>query len=163
LDQHLYQEAGHWHLHLRGDDLKIGTRQGRVNTYHVDLTDYCPEFLPLLEEFLTVYRPRLPNPTGSTLLFLSHRGKPFSQVTLGSQLSATVAMHTGQRFYPHLIRTIWATEWIQKYHDYDTAAAMLGDTVGVVIAAYRHLVEEEQHAIARQGLAELLKPERKAG
>ena len=30
LDQHLYQEAGHWHLHFSGDDLKIGHRGAQV-------------------------------------------------------------------------------------------------------------------------------------
>jgi hypothetical protein len=156
LDQHLYQEAGHWHLHLRGDDLKIGTRQGRINTYHVDLTDYCPDFLPVLEEFLQVYRPRLPNPTGSTLLFLSHRGKPFSQVSLGAELSREVAMRTGQRFYPHLIRTIWATEYLEKTQDFTTAATMLNDTLAVVIKTYYDIVHKDQHAKARAFLGTAL-------
>ena len=43
----------------------------QVNEYHVDLTDYCPEFLPVLEEFLRVYRPRLPNAATSPFLFLT--------------------------------------------------------------------------------------------
>ena len=156
LDQHLYQEAAHWHLHLRGDDLKIGTRQGQVNTYHVDLTDYCPDFIPVLEEFLQVHRPRLPNPTGSMLLFLSHRGMPFSQQSLGGELSREVAMRTGQRFYPHLIRTIWATEYLQATQDFTTAATMLGDTLAVVMKTYYDIVHKDQHAKARAFLGTAL-------
>ena len=61
LGENLYQDqAGHWHLHFSGSELKIGERQGQINTYHVDLTDYCPDLLPVLNEFLQVYRPQLP-------------------------------------------------------------------------------------------------------
>jgi integrase len=131
--------------------LKIGTRGGRVNEYHINLTDYCPEFIPVLEEFLQVYRPRLPNPTGSTLLFLSHRGKPFSAQSLGPELSRAVAQRTGQRFYPHLIRTIWATEYLTDTDtpDWITAAVMLGDTVATVMARYHDLVDQAHHPKAK--------------
>ena len=70
--------AGHWQLHFAGSDLKIGTRKGRANEYKVDLTDYCPELLPLLDEFLTTYRPRLPGAATSPFLFLTQTGRPFS-------------------------------------------------------------------------------------
>ena len=101
LGDHLYQDQhGHWQLSFRGDDLKIGNRGAQVNTYHVDLTDYCPDFLPVLEEFLQVHRPKLPNATTSPFVFLTWRGTPFSEATLRLELSSIVAMRTGQRFYP---------------------------------------------------------------
>ena len=113
---------GHWQLHFRGDELKIGTRRGKVNTYRVNLTDYCPEFIPVLEEFLREYRPRLPGPATSPHLFLTYRGNPFTQRSLDGELSSAVVRRTGQRFYPHLIRTIWATEYLEKTQDFATAA-----------------------------------------
>jgi hypothetical protein len=157
LGEHLYQDqAEHWHLHFRGTDLKIGTRDGRANEYHVDLTDYCPDFLPPLEEFLRVFRPRLPGAAASPFLFLSHRGNPFSDTNLRNELAAIVTMHTGQRFYPHLIRTIWATEYLEATQDFTTAATMLGDTLAVVMKTYYDIVHKDQHAKAKAFLGTVL-------
>ena len=52
-------------------------------------------------------------------------------------------MHTGQRFYPHLIRTIWATEYLEKTQDFTTAATMLGDTLAVVMKTYYDIVHKD--------------------
>jgi hypothetical protein len=157
LRRHLYQDqAGHWQLSFSGDDLKIGTRQGRVNTYHVDLTDYCPDFLPVLEEFLTVHRPRLPGTTPTGLLFMTQYGTPYTVHGLRNELTDAVAMRTGQRFYPHLIRTIWATEFLEKTQDFTTAATMLGDTLAVVMMTYYDIVHKDQHAKAKAFLGTAL-------
>jgi hypothetical protein len=160
LREHLYQDQeGHWHLHFHGSDLKIGERGGRVNEYHVNLSEYAPEFIPLLEEFLNVQRLRLPGAATSPFLFLTNRGRPFCQQTLRVELGETVAMRTGRRFYPHLIRTIWATEFLKKTGDFTTAATMLGDTLAIVIKTYYDIVHPEQHAIAKAFLSEALKQE----
>ena len=43
LGEHLYQDhAGHWWLHFSGSDLKIGERQGRSNTFEVELRPTAP-------------------------------------------------------------------------------------------------------------------------
>jgi hypothetical protein len=150
LEEHLYKDpAGRWWLHFSGSDLKIGTRQGRVNEYRVNLTDYCPDFIATLEEFLQVHRPRLPGSAASPLLFLTHSGKPYTVRSLRAELSDAVAMHTGQRFYPHLIRTIWATEYLEKTQDFTGAAVLLGDTVAVVMKTYHDVVNRDYHAKAR--------------
>jgi integrase len=155
--EHLYQDqAGHWQLSFRGAELKIGERQGQINTYHVDLTDYCPDFLPVLEEFLQVHRPRLPGATASPFLFLSSRGAPYTTRSLHQDLAYIVTLHTGQRFYPHLIRTIWATEYLQATQDFTTAATMLGDTLVVVMRTYYDVVHRDQHQKARAFLGTAL-------
>jgi hypothetical protein len=158
LGKHLAKDpqTGHWHLEFRGDELKVGNRGPEVNTYHVDLTDYCPEFIPLLEEFLTVHRPKLPNATTSRFVFLTQLGKPHIQKTLHLDLSEAVAMRTGQRFYPHLIRTIWATEYLEKTQDFATAAVLLGDTLGTVMKTYYDIVNKNQFVKARAFLGEAL-------
>jgi hypothetical protein len=51
-------------------------------------------------------------------------------------------MECGKHWHPHMIRTIWATEWIISGGDFVTAALMLGDTVETVIKNYAHLLEE---------------------
>jgi site-specific recombinase XerD len=159
LGKHLAKDptTGHWHLEFRGDELKVGNRGAQVNTYHVDLTEYCPEWLPLLEEFLQVHRPKLPNATTSRYVFLSQHGKPHSGKSLHVDLSEAVAMRTRQRFYPHLVRSIWATEYLEATQDFTTAATMLGDTLGTVMKAYYDVVNKNQHAKARAFLGTALR------
>ena len=41
-----------------------------------------------------------------------------------------------------MIRTIWATEWIQSSGDFMTAAILLNDRLETVIQNYSHLREE---------------------
>jgi hypothetical protein len=156
LGTNLYEEQGHWHLHFSGSELKIGHRGAQINTYHVDLTDYCPDILPVFKEFLEVHRPRLPNAAASPFVFLTLRGKPFRMSSLTAELSNAVAIRTGQRFYPHLIRTIWATEYISKYQDFATAAVMLGDTLAVVMKTYYDIVHKDHHAKAKAFLSTAL-------
>ena len=150
LGQNLMKDhEGHWRLRFRGDELKIGMRRGKVNEFTLDLTEYCPEFLPVLEEFLQVFRPRLPGAETSPFLFLTSVGTPYTTRALYAELSENVQMRTGQRFYPHLIRSIWATEFLEDTQDYATAATMLGDTIEVVMNTYYHLDQKEHHAKAR--------------
>lgn len=101
LDKNLYKDdAGDWHLHFSGMELKVGTRNGRTNTYHVNLSTYCPDLLSHLEEFLTLYRPRLRNAAHSPLLFLTRRGRPFDRSSLYIELSTHVFMRTKSAFIP---------------------------------------------------------------
>jgi hypothetical protein len=157
LEHNLYQDqAGHWQLSFRGDELKIGTRGGRVNEFNLDLSEYCPDLILALQEFLQVYRPRIPGAATSPLLFLTKHGNPFAQDTLHDEIASAVAMRTGQRFYPHLIRTIWATEYLEKTQDFTTAATMLGDALGTVMRTYYDVVNKNQHAKAKAFLGTAL-------
>jgi integrase len=150
------QATGHWHLHFSGSDLKVGERQGRINEYTIDLSGDTTGLVPALEEWLQVYRPRLPGAATSPLCFLTQRGTPHTVQTLRQELAYIVARHTGQRFYPHLIRTIWATEYIDKTRDFTGAAYMLGDNVQTVLRAYQHILGKDQHAKAKAFLDEAL-------
>jgi hypothetical protein len=155
--ENLYADhKGHWQLHFSGAELKIGTRGGQVNEYNLNLTEYAPELLPLFEEWRTVYRPRLPNAATSPFLFLTQRGTPHTVQTLREELTYIVARHTGQRFYPHLIRTIWATEFLEKTQNFTTAATMLGDTLAVVMKTYYDIVHKDHHAQAKAFLGTAL-------
>ena len=113
----------------------------------------------MLEEFLRVYRPRLPGAATSPFLFLTQYGTPYTQRSLHTELSGAVAMRTGQRFYPHLIRTIWATEYLtaDEKPDWITAAVMLGDKVATVMARYHDLVDQAHHPKAKAFLDKALR------
>jgi hypothetical protein len=157
LEKNLYQDRhGDWQLSLSGSELKVGTRGGRLNTYAVNLSQDTEGFIPVLEEFLRDYRPRLPGAQASASCFLTRFGRPFTQHTLWQELSEIVALHTGQRFYPHLIRTIWATEYLTATGDFTTAATMLGDNVQTVMKTYYDVVHKDQHAKAKAFLATAL-------
>lgn len=158
LGKNLYKDPnGCWHLHFSGSELKVDTRNGRTNEYHVNLTEYCPELLPHLEEFLKAHRPRIPHTETSPLLFRTKFGNPFTAVTLRVELYNLVLRRSNKRFYPHLIRTIWATEFLTNNPgDYDGAAALLGDTVQVVLNRYYELQEKSAHARASQFLTAAL-------
>jgi hypothetical protein len=157
LDRNLYQDqTEHWQVHFRGDELKIGRRGTQVNEYKVDLTEHFADFLPVLDEFLRVHRPRLPNAATSPFCFLTYQGRPYTIHSLYKELSTAVAMRTGQRFYPHLIRTIWATEYLEKTQDYAGAAVMLGDTLPVVMKTYYDIIHKDYHARAAAFLSTVL-------
>jgi hypothetical protein len=158
MPRNLYKDAsGHWHLYFRGRELKIATRNGKTNEYHVDLTDYCPEVLPILEEFLTIYRPRIPHADASPYLFLTMNGRPYNTITFRNALYDMVLRRTNKHFYPHLIRTIWSTEFISKTGDFTTAAHMLGDTVQVVLESYQEILEKDHQQKANHFLATALR------
>jgi integrase len=158
LDRNLYQDhEKHWHLHFRGTELKIGMRETRVNEYHVDLTDYCPDFIPVLEEFLGTRRPKLPGAAESKFLFLTHLGRPFTSGHLGVELRFAVGTRTGKRFYPHLIRSIWATEYLERTQDFTTASVLLGDTLREVMKTYYDVVNKDHHAKAKAFLTDALR------
>ena len=148
--------TGHWHLDFRGDQLKVSHRGAAVNTYQLDLTDYCPDWTALLEEWLGTYRPRLPHADTSPYVFLTQHGTPYRAEKLYESLAIPVARRTGIRFYPHLIRTIWATECLEQTRDFQVAATMLGDTLAVVIKTYYDVVHKDQHAKAKSFLASAL-------
>jgi hypothetical protein len=157
VDKNLYRDqAGHWQLHFSGAELKIGTRQARPNEYTLNLSQDTDGLVPVLEEWLREYRPRLPNAATSPFLFLTQGGRPFTEQTLRVELISAVGLRTGQRFYPHLIRTIWATEYIEKTRDFTGAAHMLGDTVATVLQAYQHILGKDQHAKAKAFLSTAL-------
>ena len=164
LGPNLYQDRkpqgqkGDWHVRFQGDELKIRERRGEINTYHINLTEETDGFVPVLEEFLETYRPRMHGSATWKHLFLTISGRPFVADSLYSELADTVYQHTGQHFYPHLIRSIWATEYITATGDVVTAAHMLGDTVQVVLKDYNEVIERVHKAKAKDFLAKALKP-----
>jgi len=144
--KHLAKRGGQWVLRFQGADLKVGKRGAVDNVYHINLSARYPELVPILEEWLTVFRPRVPGAAASPFVFLTQVGRPFTQSALRAEVMHVVAMRTGVRFFPHMIRTIWATEYLEApatRGDFAGAATMLGDTIGEVIKTYYHVTVEE--------------------
>jgi hypothetical protein len=154
MGKNLYQDprTKHWVIRFHGDELKVGTKDNKENEYKVDVTTYAPELLKLLEEFRTVHRPKLPGAAACEHLFLTSVGRPYTGGSLTKELSDVVTMRTGVHFFPHMIRTIWATTYLtapDTYGDFFTAAVMLGDRLQTVIKAYAHVLDDKHYAKAR--------------
>ena len=149
-EQNLYQDdEGLWHLEFKGAELKTQMRHGRLNRLHLPLSTYAPGFIPLLEEFLHTHRPKLPNADHLPHLFITLRGRPWTRNSLHKALPIAVLMVTGKRFYPHLIRTIWASEYISKTGNFATAAYMLNDHEETVMGRYYESIEVQHQANAQ--------------
>ena len=142
LDRNLYQDPqGHWWLSFRGEELKVGQRHGKLNTFSLDVTTYFPDLLDHLEEYLKVFRPRFPNASTSPYVFLSKHGKPFKDTTLHADFAMLILKRTGKRCYPHLLRTLWVSEFFAGGGKPATAAYMLNDTPQTALQKYYEFMD----------------------
>lgn len=159
LGRHLYRDPqGHWQLALVGEDLKIAKRRGRVNDFRLDVSAHAPDLIPHLETYLARFRPRLPEAAADSHLWLTRRGRPYTVGSVYAELRVAVDRRLGRHFYPHLIRTIWATEFINATGDFTTAAYMLNDRVETVLGRYQTLLDRDLQAKARAFLRQALPP-----
>jgi hypothetical protein len=142
LHRNLYQDAQeHWWLSFRGEDLKVGQRKGRINTFSLDLTAYFPDIIDHLEEYLSVFRPRFPNASTSPYVFLSTSGGMFNDVNFTRDFTTFILKRTGKRCYPHLLRTLWVSEYFSEGGKPATAAYMLNDTPQTAIQKYYEFMD----------------------
>jgi hypothetical protein len=132
---------GHWRITFRGEQLKIATKRGRLNVFDLP---FPPTLVPVLEDYLAIWRPVLLSNSShaENHVFLTRRGNPFSPNALTLTSKYLVYRYTGKHWHPHMIRTVWATEWIRNGGDFFKAAVMLNDTLKTVIANYAHLRDE---------------------
>jgi hypothetical protein len=146
---------GTWQLTFQGPELKIGRRKGRVNqiTY-----SFPAELQGLLEEWLETWRPLLVTSPDPGYVFVTKRGGPYSVTTLGHLITRMTWKFGGVAVNPHMIRDIWATEYIKSTRDIIGAAYMLGDTVETVLKYYAHLLDADAEERAVQWLATRLQP-----
>jgi len=142
LHRNLYQDAqGHWWLSFKGEELKVGQRCGKINTFSLDVTAYFPDIIEHLEEYLRVFRPRFPNAATSPYVFLTKHGNPFTTCTLDQDFEQLIVKRTGQRCYPHLLRTLWVSEFFAAGGKPATAAYMLNDTPQTAIQKYYEFMD----------------------
>jgi hypothetical protein len=139
-DQNLYRTpTGQWRIRFANEELKIATKRGQANIFDLP---FPPTLIETLESYLTIWRPLLVPSEETREVFLNRFRRPFSRDRLATTMKGHVYSFTGRLWHPHLIRTIWATEWIQSSGDFMTAAIMLNDRLETVIANYSHLREE---------------------
>jgi len=151
LGKNLYKNTdGKWILHFAGEQLKVAQKQGKENIFELP---FPPRLVPLLEQYLEIWRPVLvrKDKDSGQHVFLSIVGKPYDRLLLTIGIKVLVYRYTEKKMHPHLIRTIWATEYIKKTGDLYRAAVMLNDKLETVVANYSHLslkgVAEHTYAV----------------
>jgi hypothetical protein len=157
LEENLRKDIdGHWHIIFRGEQLKIALRHGQPNVFDLP---FPPKLVPVLEDYLTLWRPILldtsPHPAQERHVFLTRYGTPHRYVGFSRSSRDIVYRYTGKHWHPHIIRTVWATEMILKGVDLLKVAKMLNDKLETVVATYAHLMDqniaEEVYALIDRG------------
>jgi hypothetical protein len=157
LDRHLRRlPNGTWELTFTGHDLKVGWRHGRE--HHVTYP-FPQDLQPLLEEWLTIWRPLLLNDADVRHVFLTMNGQPHSEWSCRYAILTTTWKFAGVAVNPHMIRDIYATEYIKATRDVAGAAYMLGNTVQIVMKHYAHLLDADAGQRATQWLHAKLHPD----
>jgi Phage integrase family len=132
------ETTGAWHFLFEGPELKIGKRKTDRDDNRYD--PILPqELAPALETFLAEHRPHLPTADTAPYLFLSRTGKRWDEKNIRDMLRDHVYRHSGKRFYPHLIRSLYVTEHLDAGVSLNTVAYALNDQPGTVLATYNRL------------------------
>ena len=101
-----------------------------------------------MEEWIDVYRPRIPGADTSPRVFLMQSGRPFGECAPHRDCACHCPTE-GHPLFPHMFRTVWATEYLEADKtrgDFAGAATMLGDTINMTIKTYYHVVAEDHPA-----------------
>jgi hypothetical protein len=138
LETNLRKVNGGWFFHFEGDELKIATRRGETNVYEIEIP---LEVVPCLEEYLNVWRPKLPRADEDrhVLLALRSGGGMLKPKDLYMKLKVHVYRHTKKRLYPHLLRTIFTSSMLSSGMDINSVAYGLNDNPATVLRAYNEL------------------------
>ncbi len=166
--RNLYRKEGKWYIRFQSAELKISHVKGRVNRVEHPFPE---DLVDLLQEWLSQWRAILIScqkesgigaekvAAGQEFVLLNSVGTPLTlqQVTWAYE-SATYRF-IGIAMNPHMVRTIWATEYIKSTKNFIDAAYMLGDKVETVLHSYAHLLDEDCGKRARSWLSTVLKDE----
>lgn len=93
-------------------------------------------------------------------MFLNSKGRPFTANRLTGAVAVTTMRFVRVGITPHLIRDVFATEYL-KQHPGDAAgvAKRLGNTIQVVYKHYAHLLDQKADTRADTFLQGVLRDE----
>jgi len=170
--RNLCRRDGKWYIRFAGGELKISHVNGEVHRVEHEFPDDIADFL---EEWLYLWRPVLISfqrcrhrgseraESGQEFVFLNSVGSPLTQRQVMWAFESATYRFTGIAMNPHMVRTIWATEYIKSTRNFIDAAYMLGDTVETVLKSYAKLLDEDCEKRARAWLSRTLKDEPPSG
>jgi integrase len=154
LEKNLLKEEGRWVIKFKGTELKVARRRGRPNEVKYD---FPSDLVPLLEEWLTKWRPLLVQGRTHNFVFVTVKGDPTDVYVIRRWVKYGTYKFLGVGVNPHLIRDIWATEYLKSEQgrgDIATAAYMLGDKVETILNHYAHLLDQDAEVRAQRWLNE---------
>ena len=166
--RNLCKRDGKWYIRFVAGELKISHVKGEVHRVEHEFPD---DIVDLLEEWLSQWRPVLISSqkgdrvgserveSGQEFVFLNSVGIPLTTPQVTSAFESATYRFTGIAMNPHMVRTIWATEYIKSTRNFIDAAYMLGDTVETVLKSYAKLLDEDCEKRARAWLSSTLKDE----
>jgi hypothetical protein len=114
--------------------------------------------LPLFQEWLTIWRPRLQRKDGSyqEYVFLNTWGRPHAVAKLSTNFALMTLRMTHERhggpvaWHPHLIRTTWTKEMLHAGLNPYVVKRILGDSFKVIDKHYGGYQDGQPSAFARQ-------------
>lgn len=157
--RNLYRKDGKWYVRFQSTELKISHVKGKVHRIEHKFPD---DLVDLLQEWIAQWRPIVIScqkglgigaekaGAGQQFVFLGSFGTPLTSQQMIWAFESATYRFTGIAMNPHMVRTIWATEYIKSTKNFIDAAYMLGDTVETVLHSYADLLDEdcEKRAIA---------------
>jgi hypothetical protein len=128
-----------WQIYFR----KSETKNGRSVHYLLP-----KQLVPLLEEYLTKYRPLLLRGDDPGTLFVNQYGAPLTKSSVEDLVSNLTLEHVGVLVNPHLFRDIFAVKWLEEHpEDYLTLSKILWHkTVEVTLNIYGRNFDESHGA-----------------
>jgi site-specific recombinase XerD len=121
--------------------LKVATRKGKQNVYHVDFPE---DLMPELTEFLQDVRPRFPHADQQPYVFLTQKGRPHTRDSLYGQITEKVYLYSGgKRLYPHLMRTLFFSEGVHANKDINFLASALNIDPVTALRHYNEIRAED--------------------
>ncbi len=168
LGRNLFRRDGRWFIRFVGRELKISHVKGEVHRVEHEFPD---DIVDLLEEWLSQWRQVLISSqkpkhagneraeSGQEFVFLNIFGTPLKDTQVRWAFESATYKFTGVAMNPHMVRTIWATEYIKSTRNFIDAAYMLGDRVETVLKSYAKLLDQDCETRARAWLSSTLKDE----
>lgn len=106
-----------WQFYFRDEETKSGHKARGILPRRL---------IPLLEEYLTIHRPRLIGKKDPGTLFVNEDGEAIGPQIMSYHVSEIVLKHTGRRMTPHLFRDAFAYAYLDaRPEDYLTLSKVL--------------------------------------
>ncbi len=172
LGRNLYKSDGQWRIRFKGEQLKIGHKGGKENmvdyafpaSLSADLDRYMKWWRPILINTKTNLHlaPEVPNEMPKIVdqeyFFLKSIGDPFDLDRLIDLISRVTYKYVKVAMNPHIIRSVWATEYLKKHGmgGAATCAYMLNDNINTILNTYADLLTPDCEAAASSWLDDML-------
>jgi hypothetical protein len=153
VNQNLVPQAdGTYRIHFEGAELKKGYRRAGRHQRRINKWDelFPRSLLPQLQEWLTLWRPRLIPDPSYPYVFIGRWGEPYDTPSMSRLVERTVWTFTQDRpggpvaINPHAIRSFWVTQMTIAGLDFATLTRIFGDSVSVTWERYLKVDKSRQ-------------------